>query len=145
MTLDEAIKHCLEVAERNTQGLYDAIALGGQSPTQEEIANCEQCAAEHRQLAEWLTDYKELKSTDVQPVDRWISVDEKLPKTDESVLVCVAINKNLKGFGECKPEMRIGWLDDGDKWALQFSNMDYSEVLCWMPLPEPPKDGDTDA
>lgn len=82
-------------------------------------------------------------STDVQPVDRWISVDEKLPKTGESVLVCVAINKNLKGFGECKPEMRIGWLDDGDKWALQFSNMDYSEVLCWMPLPEPPKDGET--
>ena len=79
--------------------------------------------------------------TYVQPV-KWISVDEKLPKTGESVLVCVAINKNLKGFGECKPEMRIGWLDDGDKWALQFSNMDYSEVLCWMPLPKPPKDGD---
>lgn len=82
-------------------------------------------------------------SADVQPVDRWISVDERLPKTGESVLVYVAINKNLKGFGECKPEIRIGWLDDGGKWALQFSNMDYSEVLYWMPLPEPPKDGDT--
>mgnify|MGYP003290233264 CR=1 FL=1 len=63
MTIDEAIKHCLEVAEQNEQGLYDAIALGGQSPTQEEIANCEQCAADHRQLAEWLTDYKELKNS----------------------------------------------------------------------------------
>lgn len=83
-----------------------------------------------------------MPTADVQPVNQWISVDEKLPKTGESVLVCVAINKNLKGFGECKPEMRIGWLDDGDKWALQFSNMDYSEVLCWMPLPEPPKDGE---
>lgn len=61
MTIDEAIKHCLEVAERNTQGLYDAIALGGQSPTQEEIANCEQCAADHRQLAEWLTELKDLR------------------------------------------------------------------------------------
>lgn len=58
MTLDEAIKHCLEVAEQNTQGLYDAIALGGQNPTQEEIADCEQCAADHRQLAEWLEDLK---------------------------------------------------------------------------------------
>lgn len=85
---------------------------------------------------------RNIPSADVQPVNQWISVDEKLPKTGESVLVCVAINKNLKGFGECKPEMRIGWLDDGDKWALQFSNMDYSEVLCWMPLPEPPKDGE---
>lgn len=86
-----------------------------------------------------------MPAADVQPVDRWISVDERLPKTGESVLVYVAINENLKGFGECKPEIRIGWLDDGDKWALQFSNMNYSEVLCWMPLPEPPKDGDTDA
>ena len=85
----------------------------------------------------------EIPTADVQPVDRWISVDERLPKTGESVLVYVAINENLKGFGECKPEIRIGWLDDGDKWALQFSNMNYSEVLCWMPLPEPPKDGDT--
>lgn len=80
------------------------------------------------------------KAADVQPVDRWISVDERLPKTGESVLVYVAINKNLKGFGECKPEIRIGWLDDGGKWALQFSNMDYSEVLCWLPLPELPNE-----
>ncbi len=63
MTLDEAIKHCLEVAEQNEQGLYDAIALGGQNPTQEEIANCEQCAADHRQLAEWLTELKELRNS----------------------------------------------------------------------------------
>ena len=61
MTIDEAIKHCLEVAEQNTQGLYDAIALGGQNPTQEEIARCEECAADHRQLAEWLTELKEWK------------------------------------------------------------------------------------
>lgn len=87
---------------------------------------------------------RNIPSAGVQPVDRWISVDERLPKTGESVLVYVAINKNLKGFGECKPEIRIGWLDDGGEWALQFSNMDYSEVLCWLPLPEPPKDGDTE-
>ena len=61
MTLEEAIRHCEEVAEQNEQGLYDAIALGGQNPTQEEIANCEQCAADHRQLAEWLTELKEWK------------------------------------------------------------------------------------
>lgn len=85
------------------------------------------------------TDLCYVPVADVQPVDRWISVDERLPKTGESVLVYVAINENLKGFGECKPEIRIGWLDDGDKWALQFSNMNYSEVLCWMPLPEPPR------
>lgn len=61
MTIDEAISHALEVAEQNEPGLYDAIALGGQNPTQEEIANCEQCAADHRQLAEWLTELQEAR------------------------------------------------------------------------------------
>ena len=61
MTIDEAIKHCKEVAEANDQGLYDAIALGGQNPTQEEIVACEQCAADHRQLAEWLKELVSLK------------------------------------------------------------------------------------
>ena len=70
----------------------------------------------------------------------WIGVGDKLPKTGESVLVCVAINENLKGFGERKSEIRIGWLEDNGKWALQFSNMNYSEVLYWMPLPVPPQD-----
>lgn len=41
MTIDEAIKHCEEVAE------------------EQEKNECNECAAEHRQLAEWL---KELKA-----------------------------------------------------------------------------------
>lgn len=44
MTLDEAIKHCNEVAE--------AIAASG----------CEECAKEHRQLADWLTELKQLQA-----------------------------------------------------------------------------------
>ena len=91
-----------------------------------------------------ICEVEEQPLADVQPINRWISVKDRLPETGESVLVYIAINKNLKGFGECEPEIRIGWLDDDGKWALQFSNMNYSEVLCWMPLPEPPKDGDTE-
>jgi hypothetical protein len=35
---------------------------------------CTKCAAYHRELAEWLTELKELKAADVQPVKhgRWI-------------------------------------------------------------------------
>jgi hypothetical protein len=40
MTIDEAIRHCEEVAEK--------------------MNDCE-CAADHRQLAEWLTELKELR------------------------------------------------------------------------------------
>lgn len=59
MVLDEAIKQCEKVAEKNEQWLYDAIARGS-NPIQAEVANCGQCAEEHRQIAEWL---KELKET----------------------------------------------------------------------------------
>ena len=56
MTLDEAIKHCEEVAEEKDKSveLYRAVKA-----TEGLITKCENCAKEHRQLAEWL---KELKA-----------------------------------------------------------------------------------
>lgn len=51
MTIDEAIKHCEEIAKDKTNlasTLWDS----------KEKARCEDCAEEHRQLVEWL---KELK------------------------------------------------------------------------------------
>ena len=44
MTLDEAIRHCEEVAER-------LESKNGYAYTD---VTCEECAKEHRQLAEWL-------------------------------------------------------------------------------------------
>ena len=54
MTIDEAIRRCEEVAER-----YDRVEdpHAGDGLKQE----CIQCAADHRQLAEWLTELKEAK------------------------------------------------------------------------------------
>ena len=49
MTLEEAIKHAEEVAEEHTK--YNIY--GG-------FESCDECAKEHRQLAEWLKDYKRL-------------------------------------------------------------------------------------
>lgn len=58
LTLDEAIKHCLEVAENNEQFASGKwIGSEGEANRQE----CEQCAADHRQLAEWLMELKEAK------------------------------------------------------------------------------------
>ena len=55
MTLDEAIKHAEEVAEdkeRNAGWFYDKESANYKK-------KCNECAAEHRQLAEWL---KELQA-----------------------------------------------------------------------------------
>lgn len=53
MTLDEAIEHCEEVA-------MDNINHANLLWNTKEKERCEDCAKEHRQLAEWLKDYKRL-------------------------------------------------------------------------------------
>lgn len=58
MTLDETILHAREVAERNRAQYKNCPA----DRRDIEHQTCEQCAKEHEQLAEWLEDYKRLKS-----------------------------------------------------------------------------------
>lgn len=54
MTIDEAIKHCEEVAEK-----YDTeLNLINCGISNESCDNCLECASEHRQLAEWLKKLK---------------------------------------------------------------------------------------
>ena len=50
MILDEAIKHCEEVAEENEKNAKCINNIYKKS--------CLECAAEHRQLAEWLRELK---------------------------------------------------------------------------------------
>ena len=68
MELDEAINHCLEVAEEQSR-LYSLCPCpcdgtkNCMSLKNGKDMGCTKCAADHRQLAEWLTDYKELKNS----------------------------------------------------------------------------------
>ena len=58
MTLDEAIKHCEEIAMDKTnlaQTLWDS----------KEKARCKECADEHNQLAQWLIELKILRNNEV--------------------------------------------------------------------------------
>lgn len=57
MTLDEAIYHAREVAEKN----YKVGMLCHANPDDEELDVYCECAKDHLQLAEWLEDYKRLK------------------------------------------------------------------------------------
>lgn len=54
MTLDEAIKHCLDIAD----GQDKCADISVSEHAKERISKC---AADHRQLAEWLTELKEAK------------------------------------------------------------------------------------
>ena len=55
MTLDESIRHCEEIAATNEK-------LCKRFHNAAQLQDYGKCADEHRQLAEWLKDYKRLKS-----------------------------------------------------------------------------------
>ena len=109
MTLDEAIRHAEEVASRK----FD------------DRVHCIKCAEEHKQLAEWLKDYKRLLEQ-----TQWISCSEKLPEENYAVLVWCPERKN----NYC------AYLAEGQWWIFgAYSAKVQSEVKAWQPLPEPYK------
>lgn len=121
MTLDEAIKHCEEVAEEN-QAIVDSCDYYG-----ENMAKCEECAKEHRQLARWLKELKQLREqmSDSEKPNKWIPVSERKPKKGQTVLT---FDTYYNKFG-------INALSsDGLTWR-KYTN----HVTAWMPLPEPYK------
>ena len=128
MTLDEAIKHAENVALNRENGLYDAIALGGQNPSQEEIDECMKCAEEHRQLAAWLKELKMYKSADEQDDNRlYIRIyadDEPSRKAEKLYQIC----------GETESQEVAQWLKE------YFPSVD--RPTGWIPvskrLPTPP-------
>lgn len=65
MTIDEAIKHCEEVATENEQTIIYYTIQGDK----EWLDECEkvyiECAKEHRQLAEWLRELVYLREVNV--------------------------------------------------------------------------------
>lgn len=71
-------------------------------------------------------------------VQKWIPVTERLPETEDLVLVTVdGICGNVEFVGACLLadfEPGHGWWLDGYPDAEDFT------ISHWMPLPEPPKD-----
>ena len=57
MTLDEAIKHAEEVAEKNEEN----ASWFWDKEYSTNYKKCIKCASEHRQLAEWLKELKRLR------------------------------------------------------------------------------------
>ena len=127
MTLDEAIMHAEEVASRK----FD------------DRVHCIKCAEEHRQLAEWLKDYRRLKEQ-----TRWIPVkfrplteeeqkeypdycymaDCPMPDEGEEILVTTTHGTVEKDEAEFDDGF---YLDSGYDWQ--------TDIVAWMPLPEPHK------
>lgn len=108
MTLDEAIKHCLEQAHK----LQDKADRVGD----DESRQCMECAADHIQLAEWLKELKELKIENKE-LKRYLR---------EAITGFRKLGKALNDEAECDGDCENCALNNGGncyKWRLE------SEVL----------------
>lgn len=66
----------------------------------------------------------------------WISVKDRLPPVGEEVLcLCDCGYEGIRHYG-------IGWVLSSDFWYAVTPIGQNPKVLAWMPLPEPPKDGE---
>ena len=121
MILDEAIKHAEEVAERNFNNAVYIMDKMDKTKSHIAISNverCKRCAEEHRQLAEWLKDYKRLLEQ-----TRWIPVSERLPKPYQPILVTTNA---------------FYWANEPVKYFVKQINFGgVVDFIAWMPLPEP--------
>ena len=101
MTLDEAIQHCWDEADRQRQKVpkYEHIGLSYAA------AGCEECAQEHEQLAEWLTELKQRREAEISAppksnADKIRAMDdEDLAEWFAPHMMCNECERRLMSYG----------------------------------------------
>lgn len=133
MTLDEAIRHAEEVAEEQDKRV--PYKIYDDDEWTEEQENCHKCAVEHRQLAEWLKDYKRMLEQ-----TQWLPVSERLPKENGRYLCTVGTDYRNPREMNYEPKGK-----NNRTWAsLDRAYVEDCFVIAWMPLPKPYReDGET--
>ena len=142
MTLDEAIKHAEEVAEEKEEQAWEA-------QLQEEYRTCKDCAKEHRQLAEWLKELKQLRKQ--TKTEHWIPCNERLPEErDWCLAVFEEVDTGFIGIPYIAEYLmgnhtiattEDGWIihnctDIENEYAEYYKKL---RCVAWQPLPEPYK------
>lgn len=144
MTIEEAIKHCEEVADRKER----QVANGDWEKGSMTEHDCIECASDHRQLAAWLKDYKRLMEQ-----TRWIPVKwheitdeererEDYPKEWACYIDCIMPYDGQRILITTKGgfvELDECYSDDGCTFSLDSGYDWVDDVVAWMPLPEPYK------
>ncbi len=79
-----------------------------------------------------VSDLRGMKSTDVEPVQEWISVKDRLPEAGGYV-VCIAKRNPFSRF------MPMVARIEKNGWVNPMTEQYISEVTHWMPIQQPPK------
>ena len=91
MTIDEAIKHCEEVAKQNETDAEKWQKEGGEQWGKTTV--CRECAADYRQLAEWLMELKDLRA---EQNDQYTFIRELMDELKESKRLLKAATEDMK-------------------------------------------------
>ena len=126
MTLDEAIKHAEEVAEEKENEAQDLEY--SKLDWKYEANQCSKCAEEHRQLAEWLKELKQLREQ-----TKWILISEKLPNEFDEVWCSTDSEEIFKATYLGKMNDGTDCFDDNDGMMWE------GDIIAWKPLPKPYK------
>lgn len=132
MALDEAIKHCLDIAD----GQDKCAEISVSEHAKERIS---QCAADHRQLAEWLTELKDLREENkvlMQECDRLIKEKGELLKKSEQIAECKRLLKAaVPIINNTFPEVGSCWgcanHDEAEDECKGGAFAECSEVCKW--------------
>ena len=129
MTLEEAINHAREVAEKNGKCQEEnTIILSNRWIS----SMC--CAEEHEQLAEWLEELKRLREK-----SKWIPCSERLPE-DESYILVSFENSTMPDIARYEENDEGGTFYPGDD-EKSYSSYGFF-INAWMPLPKPYREVD---
>ena len=135
LDLESAIKHCEEVAEKQEITAkfmeIDKIKADGILRVYDADAyeSCMKCAEEHRQLAEWLRELKQLREQTT-----WIPCNERLPKENEYIGdVCkYYLIQDEYGDMHVAHLSNVGW--------IPMRKAIGDEIIAWRELPLPYKE-----
>lgn len=84
-----------------------------------------------------------IPAADIQPVNQWISCKDKMPEDNIMVLFVYVSENGIKSVHYGYHQTIKGL---GSSWAKPSGGWQYcdDDVTHWLPLPEPPKDGDVE-
>lgn len=84
-----------------------------------------------------VVEFAKENAVEVEPVNGWISVKDRLPDENQKCLVYRDIDNDLK--------ITTGiWHSDRKTFDGLCHGTRLENTIAWMPLPEPPKDGDSE-
>lgn len=151
MELDEAITHALGIAEENENEAR--FYVHPQYPgVKETMDKCLRCAAEHRQLAEWLRELKdyrerfrwipiETRESDdeereslINIYDEYAAADSRIfsnPMPEEGQEILISTK-----YGVCMDVCTVDYVENLFLYGLEERG-DWEGVDAWMPLPDP--------